>query len=122
MKFLVKFLRSLISIEHLWWLLLIIGLREIMSKVPLVIVCIDETKLDESFPDFQFHMENYHDNYQFSPFRRYINSKRGGKLDFVKNSVIAKRVKDLETKVSGTVCIELTISNFKFQFQYPICL
>ena len=37
----------------------IIDLREIMSKTPLGIVCIDETKLDESFPDFQFHIENY---------------------------------------------------------------
>ena len=35
----------------------------IMSKAPLDIVCIDETKLDESFPDFQFHMGNY----QFPP-------------------------------------------------------
>ena len=44
----------------------IIDLREIMSKAPLDIVCADEIKLDESFPNFQFHMENY----QFPPFRR----------------------------------------------------
>ena len=37
----------------------IVDLRETISKAPLDIVCIDETKLDESFPDFQFHMENY---------------------------------------------------------------
>ena len=68
-----------------------------MSKV-LDIVCIDEAKLDESFPDFQFHMENY----QFPPFRRDLNSKGFGKLISVKNGLIAKRVKDLETKVSET--------------------
>ena len=71
-----------------------------MSKAPLDIVCIDETKLDESFPDFRFHMENHHENYQLPPFRGDINSKRGGKLDFVRNGVNAKRVKDLEIKVS----------------------
>ena len=77
--------------------------RKITSKAPLGIGCIDETKLDESFPDFQFHMENY----QFPPFRRDRNSKGGGKLVFVKNSLVAKRVKDLETKGSETICIEL---------------
>ena len=66
----------------------IIDLREIMSKAPLDIVCIDETKLHESFPDFQFHMESY----QFPPFRRDRNSKGGGKLVFVKNGLNAKRV------------------------------
>ena len=81
-----------------------------MSKAPLDIVCIDETKLDESFPDFQFHMKNY----QFPQFRRGRNSKAGGKLVFVKNGLIAKRVKDLETKVSETICIELTISKKKW--------
>ena len=65
-----------------------------MSKAPLDIVCIDKTKLDESFPDFQFHMENY----QFPSFQRDQNSKGGGKLVFVKNGLIAKRVKDLEKK------------------------
>ena len=37
----------------------LIDLREIVSKVSLDIACIDETKLDESFPDSQFHIENY---------------------------------------------------------------
>ena len=43
----------------------ITDLREKMSKVSLDIVCIDERKLDESFTDSQFHMENY----QFLPER-----------------------------------------------------
>ena len=92
----------------------IIDLREIMSKAPLDIVCADETKLDESFPDFQFHMENY----QFPPFRRDRNSKGVGKVVFVKNSLIAKRVKDLETKVSKTTCIELTIKKKKWRILF----
>ena len=81
-----------------------------MTKAPLDIVCIDETKLDESFPDFQFYMESY----QFPLFRRDRNSKGGGKLVFVKNGLIAKRVKDLETIVSETICIELTITKKKW--------
>ena len=54
------------------------------------------------------------ENYQFSPFRRDRNSKGGGKLVFVKNGLIAKKVKDLETIVSETICIELTITKKKW--------
>ena len=68
-----------------------------MNKAPLDIVCIDETNLDESSPDFQFHIKNY----QFPPFR--IDRGGGGKLVFVKNALIAKIGKDLETKVSEKI-------------------
>ena len=43
-----------------------IYLREVMSKAPFDILCIDKTKLGKSFPNFQFHIENY----QFPPFQR----------------------------------------------------
>ena len=69
-----------------------------------------QTKLDDSFPDSQFQIENY----QFPPFRRDRNSKGGGKMVFVKNGLIAKRIKSLETKISETICIELTISKKKW--------
>ena len=68
----------------------IIDLREKMSKASLVIVCIDKTKLDESFPASQFLMENYH---QFPPFRRDRNSKGAGKLGFVKMASLLKESK-----------------------------
>ena len=32
----------------------VIPLREILSNVPIDVLCIDETKLDSSFPDHQF--------------------------------------------------------------------
>ena len=69
----------------------IIGLREIMSKAPLKIFCIDETKLDKNFLDFQFHIENN----QFS--------------------LISKR-----SKVSETICIGFTIpkKNWFILFAY----
>ena len=54
------------------------------------------------------------ENYQFPTYRRDRNSKGGGKLVFVKNSLIATRVKDLETKVYETICIKLTITKKKW--------
>ena len=81
-----------------------------MSKVSIDIVCIDKAKLNESFPDPQVHMENY----QYPTFQRDRNSKGDGKLVFVKNGRIVNRVKDLETKVSETICIELAISKEKW--------
>ena len=65
--------------------------------------CVDETKLDDSFPNSQFILENL----QFPPFRRDRKSKWGGKLICVKQGIIAKRLENLETKFSETVGIEL---------------
>ena len=58
------------------------------------------------------------ESYQFPLLRRDRNSKGGGKLVFVKNGLNAKRVEDLETKVSETIHIELTITKKK----WCICL
>ena len=65
----------------------IISLREIIAKAPLDVFCVDETKLDDSFPNSQFILENF----QFPPFRRGRNSKGGGKLVYVKQGIIAKK-------------------------------
>ena len=56
----------------------IISLRDIVAKVLIDILCIDvdETKLDDDFPDSQFLIENY----QFQLFRRGRNWKRGDKI------------------------------------------
>ena len=43
---------------------MIITLREVVEKAPIDILCIDETKLDDTFPDAQFKI----DNYQYPPF------------------------------------------------------
>ena len=42
----------------------IINLREVVDKVLIDILCIDETKLDDTFPDAQFKINNY----QYPPF------------------------------------------------------
>ena len=84
----------------------IISLRELVNKAPIDILCIDETKIDESFPDSQFFIENY----QFPPYRRDRNSKGGGKIVYVRQGLISKRLKSFESKNIETICIELTIS------------
>ena len=75
-------------------------------KCPIYTVFIDETKIDPSFRDAQFHI----DGYQLPPFRRDQNKKDGGKTVFVREGIIANRMKELDGKTSGIICIELIFS------------
>ena len=50
-------------------------------------LCIDETKLDNSFPDSLFKI----DGYQFSTFRQDRNAKGGGKIVFIRHELIFKK-------------------------------
>ena len=72
-------------------------------KAPIDILCIDETKLDESFPDSQFKI----DNYQYPPFRRDRNSKGGGKIVYVRQGLITKRLKKMNLKVLKLFALSL---------------
>ena len=63
-----------------------------VNKAPIDILCIDETKIDESFPDPQFLIENY----QFPSYRRDRNFKGGGKIVYVRQGLISKRLKSFE--------------------------
>ena len=85
-------------------------LRAICLKSSIDILCVDETKLDASYQNAQFHIEGY----QFPPFRRDRNKHGGGKMVFVRNDIIAKRLESLEGKESETICIEFTISKKKW--------
>ena len=88
----------------------IINLRDIVAKVRIDILCVDETKLDESFPDSQFLIENY----QFPLFRRDRNSKGGGKIVYVREGLISKRLIQFESEFIETICIEIKISKKKW--------
>ena len=66
------------------------------------ILCVDETKLDSSFPNSQFRI----DGYIFPPYRR-DRDNNGGLFDYKET---------LETKLSQTVCLELTVSNKKMVY------
>ena len=85
-------------------------LREVCKKVQIDILCIDETKLDDSFPDSQFKINGY----QFLFLRRDRGNRGGGKIVFIKQGLIVNRLKQLETKISETISLELTISNKKW--------
>ena len=64
----------------------IISLLEICLKSSIEILSVDETKLDASYTNAQFHIEGY----QFPPFRRDRNKHGEGKMVFVRNRIIAK--------------------------------
>ena len=83
------------------------ALRQICKTAPLEILCVDETKLDSSFPNSQFRI----DGYIFHPYRRDRDNHGGGKMVFIREGLITKRLENLETKLSETICLELTTSN-----------
>ena len=88
----------------------IISLREILKKTKVDVLCINEAKLDSSFPNHQFKIEGY----QVPSLRRDQNSKGGGKMGFVREGFIAKQMKNFETKNAETICLELTIVKKKW--------
>ena len=81
----------------------IISLREIIEKAPLDVFCVDETKLDDSFPNSRFILEISYSR----PSVGIETQKGGGKLVNVKQEIIAKKLENLETKFSEATCTEL---------------
>ena len=84
----------------------VINFREICHQAPTDIICVDETKLNSSYPDSQFPI----DGYQFPPFGRDRNKYVGGKIAYVREGFIAKRLIYLEVNTHKTICIEVKIS------------
>ena len=84
--------------------------REICKESPIDILCVGETKIDPSYPDAQFQINDY----QFPPFRRDRNKYKGGKIVFIRQGLITRRLPKFKTKVSETICVELTISKKKW--------
>ena len=64
----------------------VINFREICHQASIDIICVDETKLESSYPDSQFHI----DGYQFPPFRRDRNKYGGGKIVYVREGSLQK--------------------------------
>ena len=71
---------------------------------------INETKLDVSFPDAQFHIGGY----QYPPFRRERGKSGGEKMIFIREGLIAKRLYAYEDSTSETICSEDIISKKKW--------
>ena len=85
-------------------------LRDLITNIPIEILCIDETKLTNDFNDALFFIEGY----QFPPYRRDRSSCNtrnigGGKMVLIKDGLINKRLLDFEIKTAETICLELTI-------------
>ena len=66
-------------------------LREVISKSTIDLFCVDEIKLDASFPHHQFKSIS---GYQFSLLKRDQNSKRERKIVFVRGNIIVKQTKN----------------------------
>ena len=86
----------------------IICLRDIISISKIDIFCFDETKLDTSFPDGQFNIDE-----QFLLFRKGRDSKDGGKIAFVREGIVVKRLCDCERPSIELIYIKLIISKRK---------
>ena len=85
-------------------------LREICKESPIDIPYVDKTKIDSSYPDDQFQISDY----QFLLFRRDRNKYGGGKIVFIRQDLITRRLPKFETKVPETMRVELTISKKKW--------
>ena len=84
-------------------------MKKVLKKVQIDIFCIDAAKIDDSFPDSQFKVNEY----QFSFLRSDRDNRGGGKFAFIKQGLIVNRLKQLENKISVNFFLELTISNEK---------
>ena len=83
----------------------IIDVRGMIGRLQLDYFVISETKLGSSFPSAQFHIGDYEIRN-----RRDRDKSGGGLTEFVKKGIIMKRLKDLETNHSETICTETTMS------------
>ena len=70
----------------------------------------NKTKLDKSFPSAQLHIEGY----QYPAFRKDYNKNGGGKIMYVKEGLIAKRILEYKNINIETIGIEITLSNRKW--------
>ena len=91
-------------------------LRIICRKIQIHVLYIDETKLDESFPDAQSHIEGY----QYPAFKKDRNKNGGGKTAYWKEGHIAKKILEYENINIESICIEITTSkrNWCLTFAY----
>ena len=89
-------------------------LEQITQMNELDIFCIDETKLTSEIPTSKFSLPGY----QYPPFRRdrisNSNSHGGGKLVYIKEGIICKRLDYYETKTAETICLELSLKSKKW--------
>lgn len=72
----------------------IINVGNVTYKFVIAFLCVEETKIDQSFPVPQFKI----DGYQYQPFPRDRSSEDGGETVYIRECLTAKRLTKLETK------------------------
>ena len=68
-----------------------------------------ETKIDSSFTNPQFFMENY-----YEPTRKDFNLNSGGLIEYIKKGIIRKRLPDFELPTFESITSEIMINKEKY--------
>ena len=97
----------------------VVDLRTLLSKFLPYYFVLAETKLDESFPNSQFVIDQYEIRT-----RRDRNKDGGGLIEYVRKGLICKALKDIVNLNSEIILSEITIKNNKgsiFSAYRPPC-
>jgi hypothetical protein len=83
-------------------------LKDKLLPCNLDLICIAETKIDQSFPDAQFALPNYR------MFRRDNTNMRGGLLTYIRSDIPCRKLNDYSTKNVETIVMEVLINKQKW--------
>ena len=89
----------------------IIDAREIFFQFLPDYFVFSETKLDESFPNDQFYIEDYEIRT-----RKDRNKNGGGLIEYVRKGIVCKKLINLCGTKNEIICSELTIKNKKMGY------
>ena len=98
-----KFISSYLNINSLRYKFC--SIKGLLSRNIVDMLIIAETKLDESFPDTQFRVNNYH---------LWINDRNkhgGGLAIYLRSDVTSHRKKNLECNKIEPICVELYVKS-----------
>ena len=84
-------------------------LKEIISKSLPDVLVFAETKLDSSFSNAQFFLEEY-----YEPTRKDISCHSGGIIEYIRKGIVRKRLNEFELNHFESIASELTINKNKF--------
>ena len=101
-----KFISSYLNINSLRYKFC--SIKELLSRNIVDMLIIAETKLDESFPDAQFRVNNYH------LWRNDRNIHGGGLAVYLRSDLASDRKKNLECNKIESICVELYVNNKKW--------
>ena len=84
-------------------------LKEIITKSLPDILVFAETKLDSSFSNAQFFLEEY-----YEPTRKDMSCHSGGIIEYIRKGIVRKRLIDFELEHFESIASELTINKNNF--------